>query len=148
MPNITIDDKLYKRLKSFCIENEKKVKDVSEKAINDYLLREQYGDAPFMARQTEDENRQIYQELPAEIDKNTEKDKNLLENLENSGMVSVDSIKSDEQGNVEIHMKKLDGINSIQTKFTVHNDGTVDIVKNDEGNKEQEKPLRPTKRRL
>ena len=73
MPSITIDDKLYKRLKSFCVENEKKVKDVSEEAINDYLLREQYGDAPFMVRQMENENRQIYQELPAEIDKNTEK---------------------------------------------------------------------------
>lgn len=147
MPSVTINDKLYARLKSFCSENGKKVKDAVEDAVNEYLMKEQYGDAPFMTQQTEEdvENRQNYQETPVEIDKNTEKGNSLLENLENSGMISVESIKSDEQGNVEVHMKKLDGIDSIQTKFTVHNDGTVEIDKND---KEQKVPQRPTKRRL
>ena len=147
MPSVTINDKLYARLKSFCSENGKKVKDAAEDAVNEYLMKEQYGDAPFMVQQVEEdvENRQIYQEPTVEIDKNTEKGNSLLENLENSGMISVESIKSDEQGNVEVHMKKLDGIDSIQTKFTVHNDGTVEIDKNDE---EQKVPQRPTKRRL
>jgi hypothetical protein len=44
-----------------------------EEAINDYLLREQYGDAPFMVQQTENEKRQISQETPVKIDKNPEK---------------------------------------------------------------------------
>ena len=75
------------------------------------------------------------------IDKIAENDEILPEELENSGMVAIDSVKSDKDGNVEIHMKKLDGIDSIETKFTVHNDGTVEIDK-------QDTQQRPKRRRL
>ena len=142
--SVKIDDKLYVRMKSYCDMNGTSPYIVAKEAIEAYLNDAMYGDAPFMKRE-EDENRQISPETPVNLDKNTEKGNSLLENLENSGMISVESIKSDEQGNVEIHMKKLDGIDSIQTKFTVHNDGTVEIDKDD---KEQKVPQRPTKRRL
>lgn len=145
MPHsVKIEDKLYDRMKSYCDLNGTTPYAVAREAIDKYLNEIMYGDAPFMKRE-EDEYRQISPETPVNLDKNAKKENSLPENLENSGMISIESIKSDEQGNVEIHMKKLDGIDSIQTKFTVHNDGTVEIDKN---NKEQKVPQRPTKRRL
>ena len=124
---VKIDDKIYTKLKAFCDLNKESVYKISNEAIEEYLNKIKFGDAPFM--RYEHEKQQISQEPSAEIDKNTEKQDISPKDLENSGMVVVESVKSDENGNVEIHMKKLDGPDSIQTKFTVHNDGTVEMDK-------------------
>lgn len=137
--SVKIEDKLYVKLKAYCDLNKESVFKICNEAIEEYLNKIQFGDAPFMRH--EHENRQFSQETPVKIDKIAEKDETLLEKLANSGMVALDSVKSDKDGNVEIHMKKLDGIDSIETKFTVHNDGTVEIDK-------QETQQRPKKRRL
>ena len=140
MPHtIKIDDKLYTKIKSYCDLNHTSPHILAKEAIEKHLNEMMFGDAPFM--KYKDENQQISQETPLKIDKNPEKDEITLEKLENSGMVAIDSVKSDKDGNVEIHMKKLDGIDSIETKFTVHNDGTVEIGK-------QETQQRPKRRRL
>ena len=136
---VKIDDKIYAKLKAFCDLNKESVYKISNEAIEEYLNKIQFGDAPFMKRQ--DENQQISPKPTAENDKIAEKEETLSEKLENSGMVAIDSVKSDKDGNVEIHVKKLDGIDSIETKFTVNNDGTVEIDK-------QETQQRPKRRRL
>lgn len=145
MPHsVKIEDKTYEKLSLYCKDNGVKISDFCNLAIKDALMMKMYGDAPFYFYKPS-------YDATNEIGKDAEKEKSAPENLENSGMVTLDSIKSDEEGNIEIHMKKLDGINSIQTKFTVHNDGTVDFAKDDKDSKdieEQEKPLRPRKRRL
>ena len=137
--SVKIEDKLYIKLKAYCDLNKETIYKISNEAIEEYLNNIKFGDAPFMRH--ENENRQISPKTPLKIDKIAEKDETLLEKLENSGMVALDSVKSDKDGNVEIHMKKLDGIDSIETKFTVHDDGTVEIDK-------QETQQRPKKRRL
>jgi hypothetical protein len=142
MPHsVKIEDKTYEKLSLYCKDNGVKISDFCNRAIKDALMMKMYGDAPFYFYKQD-----TY--TTNEIGKNAEKEKSALENLENSGMASLDSIKSDEEGNVEIHMKKLNGINGIQTKFTVHNDGTVEFAKDNKDIEEQEKPLRPRKRRL
>jgi len=128
MPHtIKIDDKTYDKLKAYCDLNNVSPHDIARSAIEVYLNDLMYGDAPFM-KKAEPESQQKH-----------------AENLDDIGLASVEAINHDEQGNLEIHMKKLDGVDSVQAKYTVHNDGTVEI---DKGDKEEKKPQRPTKRRL
>ena len=53
---VKIDDKIYTKLKAFCDLNKESVYKISNEAIEEYLNKIQFGDAPFMKRQ--DENRQ------------------------------------------------------------------------------------------
>ena len=142
MPHtVRIDDKTYDKLKAYCDLNNTSPHVIAKDAIEKYLNTEMYGDAPFLNREIE--NRQNYQETPTKIDKIPQKDETLLEKLVNSGTTVLESIEHGEDGNFEIHMKKLDGPDSIETKFTLHNDGTVEINKNN-----QETQQRSRKRRL
>lgn len=142
MPHsVKIEDRLYEKLKEYCGINSISITQLCNDAITDYLNTIKFGDAPFLRH--ENENRQNYQETPTKIDKIAKKDESLLEKLVNSGTTVIESIEHGEDGNFEIHMKKLDGLDSIETKFTVHNDGTVEIDKNN-----QETQQRPRKRRL
>ena len=129
---VKIDDKLYEKLRAYCNINGISVTKLCNDAILDYLNTIKFGDAPFLIAEKIINERQAAEEL-SEI---------LMEKvLENSGMTSIESIEHNKNGELEIHMKKLDGTDSIQANFTVHNDGTVDMNK-------EEKPKRPTKRRL
>lgn len=147
MHSVKIEDKLYEKLKAYCDLNDTTVFKVSNAAIEDYLNNLMFGDAPFMVqpvvKEEPKEIQQISQEEPVNLEKNTEKEETLLEKIEKNEVTVIDSVKSDEQGNVEIRMKKTDGINHIETQFTVHNDGTVEI-----GKENIETPQRPRKRRL
>lgn len=69
--SVKIEDKLYVKLKAYCDLNKESVFKICNEAIEEYLNKIQFGDAPFMKH--EHENRQFSQETPVKIDKNPEK---------------------------------------------------------------------------
>lgn len=69
--SVKIEDRLYVKLKAYCDLNKESVFKICNEAIEEYLNKIQFGDAPFMRH--EHENRQFSQETPVKIDKNTEK---------------------------------------------------------------------------
>lgn len=69
--SVKIEDKLYVKLKAYCDLNKESVFKICNEAIEEYLNKIQFGDAPFMRH--EHANRQFSQETPVKIDKNTEK---------------------------------------------------------------------------
>ena len=133
--SIKIDDKLYEKLRAYCDINGISVSKLCNEAIEDYLNTIKFGDAPFLITDKLISERQAAEEISEVL---TEKV------LENSGMTVLESLEHNENGVIEIHMKKLNGPDSIQTKFTVHNDGTVEMNKDEK----EDKPKRPGKRRL
>lgn len=133
--SIKIDDKLYEKLRAYCNINGISVSKLCNEAIEDYLSTIKFGDAPFLIADKLISERQAAEEISEVL---TEKV------LENSGMTVLESLEHNENGDIEIHMKKLNGPDSIQTKFTVYNDGTVEMNKDEK----EDKPKRPGKRRL
>ena len=133
--SIKIEDKLYEKLRAYCNINGISVTKLCNDAIADYLNVIKFGDAPFLIADKLISERQAAEEISEIL---TEKV------LENSGMTVLESLEHNENGVVEINMKKLDGPDSIQTKFTVHNDGTVEMNEDEK----EVKPKRPGKRRL
>ena len=133
--SIKIDDKLYEKLRAYCNINGISVSKLCNEAIEDYLNTIKFGDAPFLIADKLISERQAAEEISEVL---TEKV------LENSGMTVLESLEHNENGDIEIHMKKLNGPDSIQTKFTVYNDGTVEMNKDEK----EDKPKRPGKRRL
>ena len=133
--SIKIDDKLYGKLRAYCNINGISVSKLCNEAIEDYLNTIKFGDAPFLIADKLISERQAAEEISEVL---TEKV------LENSGMTVLESLEHNENGDIEIHMKKLNGPDSIQTKFTVYNDGTVEMNKDEK----EDKPKRPGKRRL
>ena len=129
--SVKIDDKLYEKLRAYCNINGISVNKLCNDAILDYLNTIKFGDAPFLIADKLISEQQAAEETSKVLTK---------EDLENSGMTVLESVEHNENGDIEIHMKKLDGPDSVQAKYTVHNDGTVDT--------EKETPKRPTKRRL
>lgn len=96
--SVKIEDKLYVKLKAYCDLNKESVFKICNEAIEEYLNKIQFGDAPFMRH--EHENRQISQETPVKIDKNPEK-------VEKEETISTKTPSFDEIIN-EIGIKKIE----------------------------------------
>lgn len=163
MHTVKIEDNLYEKILAYCKENGLKIhsfcNDILAKALND----EMYGDAPFMATtfvtDVPDTNGRIYPKevMKKAVEEFNEKQQNSPENkpdfdkitkeiqyrpqkIKNNEDISIESVESDEEGNVTVKVLKKNAIDHIDMNFVIDN-GELKID-------EPKTETRPKKRRL
>ena len=131
--SIKIGDRLYTKLKVYCDLNNEKIFTISEAAIEDYLNKIQFGDAPFL--KYEHENPQNSPNMPLEIEKNTEEKE-------------ATSAKTPSVERIEVRAVPLKDADEMITELLSNN--TFEDVKNGKVNDtmNKETPRRQGKRRL
>lgn len=126
--SVKIDDKLYVKLKAYCDLNKDSVYRISNAAIEEYLNKIKFGDAPFMKY---NENQQNSQEAQPEIDKIPNE---ICENAKD--LEKIDALPTKETDE------------KITELLTTHRYVEGEIVKENTEQTKEKEVKRPTKRRL